>query len=118
MQLPLIDRFSRYVGQTVCWLFLVAVIISVFEVVSDWVFDAPTIWEHDLTITLCSTCFLLGGAFAMQRQEHIRITVLYDFFWCESETAAGHREPDTCTLLHPAADVFRHHGCQRKHRPH
>ena len=80
MQLPLIDRFSRYVGRTICWLFLIAVIISVFEVVSDWVFDAPTIWVHDLTIILCSTCFLLGGAFAMQRQEHIRITVLYDLF--------------------------------------
>lgn len=80
MQLPPIDRINRFVGRTVCWLFLVAVIISVFEVVSDWVFDAPTIWVHDLTIILCSACFLLGGAFAMQRQEHIRITVLYDLF--------------------------------------
>lgn len=80
MQLPPIDRFSRFVGRTVCWLFLIAVIISVFEVVSDWVFDSPTIWVHDLTIILCSACFLLGGAFAMQRQEHIRITVLYDLF--------------------------------------
>ena len=62
MQLPPIDRINRFVGRTVCWLFLVAVIISVFEVVSDWV------------------CVLLGGAFAMQRQEHIRITVLYDLF--------------------------------------
>lgn len=80
MQLPPIDRFSRTVGRTICWLFLVAVVISVFEVVSDWVFNSPTIWVHDLTIILCSACFLLGGAFAMQRQEHIRITVLYDLF--------------------------------------
>ena len=79
-QLPLIDRFSRLVGNKVCWLFLIAVFVSVYEVVADFVFDAPTIWVHDLTIILCSACFLLGGAYAMQRREHIRITVLYDYF--------------------------------------
>ena len=78
MHLPLIDRISDLVGKRVCWLFLIAVAISVFEVVSDWVFNSPTIWVHDLTIILCSACFLLGGAYAMQRREHIRITVLYD----------------------------------------
>lgn len=79
-QLPLIDRFSRLVGRKVCWLYLIAVIVSVYEVISDFVFNAPTVWVHDLTIILCSACFLLGGAYAMQRREHIRITVVYDSF--------------------------------------
>lgn len=78
MQPPPVDRISRFVGNRVCWLFLIAVIVSVYEVVSDFAFDAPTIWAHDLTIILCSACFLLGGAYAMQRREHIRITVVYD----------------------------------------
>lgn len=79
-QLPIIDRFSRLVGRKVCWLYLIAVIISVYEVIADFVFGAPTVWVHDLTIMLCSACFLLGGAYAMQRREHIRITVAYDSF--------------------------------------
>ncbi|NNE22939.1 MAG: TRAP transporter small permease subunit [Rhizobiales bacterium] len=79
-QLPLVDRLSSLVGRKVCWLFLIAVIVSVYEVVSDFVFNAPTVWVHDLTIMLCSACFLLGGAYAMQRREHIRITVVYDYF--------------------------------------
>jgi TRAP-type mannitol/chloroaromatic compound transport system permease small subunit len=55
----------------------------------DWLFRSPTIWVHDSTIMLCSTCFLLGGAYALQRREHIRITVIYDCFspnvkhWCD-----------------------------------
>jgi len=77
-QLPLVDRFSQLVGSKVCWLYLLAVFFSVYEVVADFVFSAPTIWVHDLTIMLCSACFLLGGAYAMQRREHIRITVIYD----------------------------------------
>ncbi len=77
-QLPPIDRISKWVGQKLCWLYLAAVFFSVYEVVADFAFGAPTIWVHDLTIILCSACFFLGGAYAMQRREHIRITVLYD----------------------------------------
>lgn len=80
MKRPPIDTFSSLVGRRVCWLFLIAVFASVYEVAADFAFGAPTIWVHDLTIILCSACFLLGGAYAMQRREHIRITVLYDYF--------------------------------------
>lgn len=80
MNLPSpIDRFSNLMGRIVCWLFLFAVIVSVYEVLADFVFNAPTVWVHDLTIMLCSACFFLGGAYAMQRREHIRITVVYDY---------------------------------------
>ncbi len=73
-----IDRLSRRIGEVLCWLFLVAAALTCYEVISDAVFRAPTIWVHDSTIMLCSTAFLFGGAYAMQRREHIRITVVYD----------------------------------------
>ncbi len=78
--LPPIDRFSRFVGRRLCWLYMIAVIVSVYEVFVDSAFGTPTVWVHDATIMLCSACFLLGGAYAMQRREHIRITVVYDLF--------------------------------------
>lgn len=74
-----VDRLSRYIGEKISWLYLIAVIFSVYEVVRDSIFGAPTIWVHDLTIMLCAVCFLLGGAYAMQRREHIRITAVYEF---------------------------------------
>ena len=73
-----IDRLSRRIGEAVCWLFLVAAVLTCYEVVVDSVFDSPTIWVHDSTIMLCSIAFVFGGAYAMQRREHIRITVVYD----------------------------------------
>lgn len=73
-----VDRLSRRLGEAACWLFLAAAAISVYEVFMDWVFSAPSVWVHDSTIMLCSTAFMLGGAYAMQRREHVRITVVYD----------------------------------------
>ena len=77
---PVIDRVSRILGDKLAWLFLVAAALSCYEVLMDWLFRAPTIWVHDSSIMLCSTAFLFGGAYALQRREHIRITVLYDYF--------------------------------------
>ncbi|MCB1803703.1 MAG: TRAP transporter small permease subunit, partial [Candidatus Competibacteraceae bacterium] len=77
---PVIDRVSRILGDKLAWLFLVAAALSCYEVMMDWLFRAPTIWVHDSSIMLCSTAFLFGGAYALQRREHIRITVLYDYF--------------------------------------
>lgn len=84
-----VDRLSKFLGEKLSWLFLIAVALSCYEVMMDWLFRSPTVWVHDSTIMLCSTCFLFGGAYALQRREHIRITVVYDWFspriqhWCD-----------------------------------
>ena len=79
-ELPVIDRISRTLGDKLAWFFFIVAILSCYEVLMDWLFRAPTIWVHDSAIMLCSTAFLFGGAYALQRREHIRITVLYDYF--------------------------------------
>jgi TRAP-type mannitol/chloroaromatic compound transport system permease small subunit len=42
------------------------------------VFRAPTTWVHDATTMMSATCFLFGGAYALQGGHHIRITFVYD----------------------------------------
>ena len=73
-----VDRVSRTVGDKLGWLFLVSVVLTCYEVLMGWVFRAPTIWVHDATIMMSATCFLLGGAYALQGGHHIRITFVYD----------------------------------------
>lgn len=73
-----VDRVSRTVGDKLSWLFLVSVVLTCYEVLMGWVFRAPTIWVHDATIMMSATCFLLGGAYALQGGHHIRITFVYD----------------------------------------
>jgi TRAP-type mannitol/chloroaromatic compound transport system permease small subunit len=74
----LVDRTSRGVGDSLSWLFLISVILTCYEVLMGSVFREPTIWVHDATTMLSATCFLLGGAYAMQQGQHIRITFVYD----------------------------------------
>jgi TRAP-type mannitol/chloroaromatic compound transport system permease small subunit len=73
-----VDRTSRTLGETLSWLFLISVIFTCYEVLMGWAFRAPTIWVHDATTMMSATCFLLGGAYAMQQGQHIRITFVYD----------------------------------------
>jgi TRAP-type mannitol/chloroaromatic compound transport system permease small subunit len=76
--LPPVDRLSRALGDRLAWLFLISAALTCLEVALDWVFRAPTIWVHDTTVMMSATCFLFGGAYALQRRDHIRITFLYD----------------------------------------
>jgi TRAP-type mannitol/chloroaromatic compound transport system permease small subunit len=74
----IVDRTSRRVGETLSWLFLISVALSCYEVLMSSAFRNPTIWVHDAVTMMSASCFLLGGAYAMQQGQHIRITFVYD----------------------------------------
>jgi TRAP-type mannitol/chloroaromatic compound transport system permease small subunit len=75
-----IDRLSGLVGRTVSYVFLISVAVMVYEVVARYVFNAPTIWAHESTITLTAIGFAFGGVYTMQRRGHISITIIYAMF--------------------------------------
>ena len=84
-----VDRLSIWIGNTFSWVFLIAVVLTCYEIFMDSVFDAPTIWVHDSTVMLSALGFLFGGAYALQQDAHIRITSIYQKFspnlkrWCD-----------------------------------
>ncbi|MBR9884759.1 MAG: TRAP transporter small permease [Oceanospirillales bacterium] len=73
-----VDRLIEKGGRLCAWLVLVAMLISVYEVISRYVFDAPTIWAHETTIFLVAAIFALGGPYTLARNRHIQINVLHD----------------------------------------
>lgn len=76
--LSAIDRLSLLLGQALAWVFLAGVVFTAWEVVLRYGFDSPTIWVHDLTIALTALAFIFGGAYSLQKREHIRISSIYD----------------------------------------
>jgi TRAP-type C4-dicarboxylate transport system permease small subunit len=72
-KLPVIDRVSRTLGDALSVLFLVAVLLTTYEVVMRYAFNAPTIWVHDMVTALSAVCFVFGGAVASQRRTHIQM---------------------------------------------
>jgi TRAP-type mannitol/chloroaromatic compound transport system permease small subunit len=73
-----IDRAVVAISHALSITYAFAVAVTVYDVICDVVFRAPTVWVYDAVTTLIAVAFLIGGSYAMQRREHIRITVVYD----------------------------------------
>lgn len=73
-----VSRLAKRLGEAAMWLFLAAILLSVWEVVARYAFGAPSTWIHATTTTLCAIGFALGGAYCMARREHISVTYLSD----------------------------------------
>ena len=73
-----IDRFSLFVGESVSYFYLIAATITVYEVIMRYLFNAPTVWVHELTILLCALGYLWSSGYVTEKNTHIRITALYD----------------------------------------
>lgn len=71
-----VDRLSESIGLFSAWLVVPLMLVVVFEVIVRHIFHAPTIWTYDTLWMLYSANFLLGGAFTLLRQGHIRIDIL------------------------------------------
>tara|TARA_B100001123_G_scaffold107875_1_gene125610 strand:- start:19 stop:549 length:531 start_codon:yes stop_codon:yes gene_type:complete len=76
--LNLIDRLSIFIGEKISYVFLVSVIITAYEVMMRYGFNAPTTWVHDGATALSATGFLMAGCYCLQQRRHIAITVIYD----------------------------------------
>ena len=74
----IIDKFTDTTGVWVAWLNVPLVLAVAFEVVSRYLFDAPTIWSFDVTYMLYGTIFMVGSAFTLHKGAHIRTDFFYE----------------------------------------
>ncbi|UWR21980.1 TRAP transporter small permease subunit [Sulfitobacter sp. S190] len=58
---------------------LVAAAILVVEIFLRYVLNAPTVWAHETVIFLTASAFVYGGLYAVARNAHIRVVLIYDF---------------------------------------
>jgi TRAP-type mannitol/chloroaromatic compound transport system permease small subunit len=63
-----------------CILVPVLIIPNVYEVISRYVFNDPTIWALDVTTMAFGALFMLGSAYALLKGAHVRTDMLYDGF--------------------------------------
>ena len=73
-----IDRFTDFTGTIVSLAAIPLVGGVAYEVVSRYVFNAPTTWAYDLTYMLYGTIFMLGAAYALHKGAHIRTDFFYE----------------------------------------
>lgn len=75
--LLLIQNITEWEGKIFSFLLVVATLQVCYELVLRYVFNAPTTWGLELTLYLCSTTYIMAGAYAGRYDAHIRIDVFY-----------------------------------------
>ena len=75
-----IDKFSKWVGNIVCWILMPLIFAMTYEVFARKLFLAPTIWAYDISRFLYGALFMLGAAYALSKGVHIRADFLYRNF--------------------------------------
>ena len=82
-----IDKFSKWVGNIVCWILMPLIFAMTYEVLARKLFLAPTIWAYDISRFLYGALFMLGAGYALSRGVHIRADFLYRNFKTNTQGA-------------------------------
>lgn len=82
----LIDKINAGVGKSVIWLILIAVLVSTINAVIRKAFNISSNAFLELQWYLFSGVFLLGAAYTLQRNEHVRIDVISGRFSKRTQT--------------------------------
>ena len=72
-----IDSLSTWVGRSFGWLILVLSLAMTYEVFVRYALNAPTTWAFDFSYITYGALFLMSGAYALARNNHVRGDFLY-----------------------------------------
>ena len=72
-----LDAFSIRVGHAVSWLTLLMVLVTFVIVVMRYVFDTGLIWLQESLTWMHAAVFMLGAAYTLQQEEHVRVDIFY-----------------------------------------
>ncbi len=76
----LIERLAERTGRLIAWLTLGMVIATVAVVVLRYAFGQGLIWLQESVNWMHSFVFLLGAAYTLKADEHVRVDVFYRGF--------------------------------------
>lgn len=71
------DRLSAWFGKAFAWLILLMTFGVGYEVFSRYLLNAPTAWAFDVSFIAYGTLFMMGGAYTLSRDGHVRGDFIY-----------------------------------------
>src|SRR4051794_5886108 len=72
-----IDGISTWFGKASAWLIISLMVVVCAEVFKRYLLNAPTSWIFDGENMLYGTLFMLGGAYTLAQNAHVRGDFLY-----------------------------------------
>jgi len=71
------DNLSAWVGKSFAWLILVMAMGVGYEVFVRYVLNSPTVWALDVSYIMYGTLFMMGGAYTLSKNGHVRGDFVY-----------------------------------------
>jgi TRAP-type mannitol/chloroaromatic compound transport system permease small subunit len=71
------DSLSAWVGKAFAWCIMVMTLGVSYEVFVRYGLRAPTVWAFDFSYIMYGTLFMIGGAYALSRDSHVRADIFY-----------------------------------------
>lgn len=71
----IIDGLSAWTGKWIAWIVIPNVLALVYEVIARYFLNSPTIWSYEVTYFIYGSHFLLGAAYVLSVDAHIRIDI-------------------------------------------
>jgi len=78
--LSAIDSLSVFCGKLFSFLILPVTLLEAVEVVLRYVFDSPTDWSWELATHLAGAMFIMGAAWVLKDDKHVRTDLFYAKF--------------------------------------
>ena len=72
-----IDKFNELIGHAVAWAVVVMTLIVIYDVSMRFLFQMGSVMLQELEWHLFGLVFLLGAAYTLQQEGHVRVEVIY-----------------------------------------
>ena len=73
----LVDSFTAWVGKAFAWCILILTVAVAYEVFVRYAMRDPTSWAFDISYMMYGSLFMMGGAYTLSRDGHVRGDVLF-----------------------------------------
>jgi TRAP-type mannitol/chloroaromatic compound transport system permease small subunit len=81
------DRLSAWFGKAFAWSIMIMIIGVSYEVFARYLFNAPTSWAFDVTFIMYGALFMMGGAYTLARDAHVRADFIYRLWRPKTQAA-------------------------------
>jgi len=72
-----LDTLSLRTGRAISWLTFAMVAVTFLVVVLRYLFSLGWVWMQESVVWMHSLVFLVGAAYTLQRDEHVRVDIFY-----------------------------------------
>lgn len=88
MFIKTINQLTELIGRLVAWLVLFMTLIIVYDVSTRYLFSIGSVGLQELQWHLFSIIFLLGAAYTLKHDGHVRVDIIYKGRWMNDELRA------------------------------